>query len=89
MAIHLILLSELDVVEEVLQFFGSMGSHHKCVIHIMETTHGLEGHPSKCHFLKVFLKKLAMTGDSSEPMANSICSQNCPMKQKEEDVKSW
>jgi len=42
------------MVEEVLQFFGSMGTNRECVIHLTEPPYGLEGRPTDCHLLKVF-----------------------------------
>jgi hypothetical protein len=37
------------------------------------------------------MKKLAVTGDSGGPMAvsSSLCSQNWPLKQKNEEVRMW
>jgi hypothetical protein len=52
--------------------FNSLGPWDQItiVIQVIEPTHGLEGYPDECHLLKVSsMKKLAMIGDSGEPMA--------------------
>jgi len=42
-----------EVVEKILQLFGSMGPDHECFTHVMESTYWLVGHPAEC-CLKVF-----------------------------------
>jgi hypothetical protein len=61
MAVGLRLHGELDVgmdvvevAEEALQLFISMGPDHEHVIHLREPTCELEGHPAESHFFKVF-----------------------------------
>jgi len=81
MAIGLGLLGKLNVgmdvvvvVEKVLQLFGSIGPDHECVIHIMGD---LKASLLNATFSKSSMNKLAMTGDSGEPMATlSLCLQN-------------
>jgi hypothetical protein len=47
----------VEVVDEVLQLFGSVGPDHEYVI--MESTCGLEGHPAEYHLLIVFHEEVA------------------------------
>jgi hypothetical protein len=55
-SLHGELIVGMDVAEvfEVLQLFGSIGPDQECVIHIKESTCGLEGCLSECHIQKVF-----------------------------------
>jgi len=52
----------VEVVDKVLQLFGSMGPDHKCVIHVMEPTCGHEGHPAESHLLKIFHEEAGNDG---------------------------
>jgi len=88
-AILLSLHGELDdeVVEEVTQFFRSMGPGHN--IHVMEPTCGLEGHPAECHLLKVFHEEVGNGRWQWWTQANFVCSKNWPLKQKKDEVRMW
>jgi hypothetical protein len=48
----------VEVVNEMVQLFGSMGPDHGCVIHVTEPTCMLVGHHTECHILKVLHKEV-------------------------------
>jgi hypothetical protein len=54
-------MSFVEVVKEIILPFWSMRPDHKCVIHIMATASGLEGHPVECH-IKILHEEVGNSG---------------------------
>jgi hypothetical protein len=70
------LVDSVQVVQKVLELVGSLWPDDEGVIHVVKPAEGVVGGAkSSALSLKSSVWKLAMTGDSGEPMATpSICS---------------